>query len=262
MFSWDDPDDRVAIAQMNSELQHAQLELLTAQCATHQLRLRFSADDLARFGRRDLLRKSLQAAASLNEYYASIEHKIPAAEAATDASQLSEEQVAQAITLLSNHLREQREYYMRVAVPLTNLQKSALWPYFSAMVLDRVRVHELAGARVPNPPFYEQARSLGFTNLPDWAHMQSVTFLDVIVFNEKLNERSLFHGLVHVVQFDLLGIDRYAELFIRGFLASKHHFSVPLEAHTFSLESKFAANPVDRFSVEDRVRLWVHQGRY
>jgi hypothetical protein len=261
MFSWDNPGDRVAIAQMNSELQHAQLELLSAHCACHQLRLRFTADDLARFGRRDILRKSLEAAASLNEYYSSIEKKIPAAEGSASAA-LSEEQITQAVGLLAGHLREQRESHTRAAVPLTNIQKATMWPYFSALVLDRVRVVELKGERIPNPPFYEQARALGFLNLPDWTHMDSLTLLDVILFNEKLTHRSLFHGLVHVVQFELLGLERYCELFVRGFLSTKHHFSVPLEAHTFSLESKFAANPADRFSVEDRVRLWVHQGRY
>ena len=48
MFSYDNPDDCAAIAQMNSELQHAQLELLSAHCASHQLRLHYSADDLAK----------------------------------------------------------------------------------------------------------------------------------------------------------------------------------------------------------------------
>ena len=77
MFSWDNPDDRVSIARMNSELQHAQLELLSAHCATHQLQLRYTTDDLARFGQRDILRKSVQAAAALSEYYVSIEKRIP-----------------------------------------------------------------------------------------------------------------------------------------------------------------------------------------
>ena len=58
MCSYESSDDRLSTAQMNSELQHAQLELLAAHCATHKLRLHYSADDLARFGRRDVLRKS------------------------------------------------------------------------------------------------------------------------------------------------------------------------------------------------------------
>jgi hypothetical protein len=262
MFSWDNPDDRVAIVQMNSELQHAQLELLSAHCATHQLRLRFTTDDLARFGQRDILRKSIRSAASLNEYYASIEKKVMEAEPAVTRTQFSESSIADTVSRVSIYLREQRDHYFPSAVPLTNRQKAIMWPYFSQGLLDRVRVFELNGERVPNPPFYEEARALGFVNLPEVTHMRSLTFLDVIVFNEKLTERSLFHGLVHVVQFDVLGVDRYCELFVRGFVNTKLHVSVPLEAHAFSLESKFAGSPAERFSVEERVRLWVRQGRY
>jgi hypothetical protein len=262
MFSWDNPDDRVAIAHMNSQLQHAQLELLSADCAVQQLRLRFTTDDLARFGHRDVLRKSVRTAASLNEYYSSIEKKFADGEAAPCGIQISETRIAEAVTRISTHLREQRENYFRSAVPLSNRQKATMWPYFSSDLLDRVRILELNGKRVPNPPFYEEARALGFANLPEWTHMRSLTFLDVVVFNETLDERSLFHGLVHVVQFDVLGLDRYCELFVRAFVNTKLHCSVPLEAHAFSLESKFAEMPSERFSVEERVRLWIRQGRY
>jgi hypothetical protein len=43
---------------------------------------------------------------------------------------------------------------------------------------------------------------------------------------------------------------------------TKLHFTVPLEAHAFSLESKFVLPGHASFSVEDQVRLWVQQGRY
>ena len=261
MYSWDNPDDRVSIAQMNSELQHAQLELLSAHCATHQLRLRFAADDLARFGQRDVLRKSVQAATALSEYYSSIEKKIPSVEAATPAV-VTEKRILEAVERLCSYLREQHERYIPTAVPLSNRQKALMWPYFSSALLDRVRIVELDGKRIPNPPFYEEYRTLGFLNLPEVAHMHSLTFLDVIVFNEKVSERCLFHGLVHAVQFEVLGLERYANLFVRSFVNTKLHFSVPLEAHTFSLESKFASHPAQRFSVEDQVRLWAKQSRY
>ncbi len=262
MYSWENPDDRVSIAQMNSELQHAQLELLSAHCAAHQLRLRFSADDLARFGQRDILRKSVQAATALNEYYASIERKIPPAEAAAPTDPPSQNLIAEAIQRLSSYLREQHELYLPDAVPLSSRQQASMWPYFSASLLDRIRVVELAGKRISNPPFYEEYRSMGFTNLPEVAHMHSLTFLDLIIFHENISDRSLFHGLVHAVQFEVLGLDRYCELFVRSFVNTKLHFSVPLEAHAFSMESKFAGNPFNRFSVEDQVRLWAKQSRY
>jgi hypothetical protein len=133
--------------------------------------------------------------------------------------------------------------------------------YFSASLLDQVRMVELEGQRLPNPPFYEEAKTF-LANLPDLTHMASLTFLDVVIFNEKLEERSLFHALVHAVQVQVLGVERYAELFVRGFVNTKLHFTVPLEAHAFSLESKFVLPGHASFSVEDQVRLWVQQGRY
>ena len=78
MYSWNDPDDRVAIVQMNADLRHAQLDLLSAQCATDRLRLRFSVEDLARFGEKDVLRKTIGTAVALSEYYLSIQNEMPA----------------------------------------------------------------------------------------------------------------------------------------------------------------------------------------
>jgi hypothetical protein len=262
MYSWENPDDRVAIVQMNSELRHAQLELISAHCATHQLRLRFSPDDLARFGQRDILRKSVQVVSALSEYYSSIEKKIPEAEAASAPRQLTEPQIALAVVRVSAYLQEQRERYFYSASPLSQRQNAVMSPYFSAALLERVRIVELIGHRLPNPPFYAEAVEFGFFNLPQIAHMASVTFLDAIVFNEKVTERSLFHALVHAVQFQILGLERYVNLFVRSFVNTKFHFSVPLEAHAFSLESRFFGQPADRFSVEDQVRLWVKNGRY
>jgi hypothetical protein len=262
MYSWENADDRIAIVQMNSELQHAQLELLSAHCATHQLRLRFTSDDVARFGQRDILRKSIQAATALSEYYTSIERKIPSAETVSEPPPVTEKRIQQAVEQVASYLREQREHYFQVGTPLTNHQKALMWPHFSATLLDRVRIVELAGSRVPNPLFYQEYRALGFANLPEIAHMDSLTFLDVVVFNEKITERTLFHGLVHAVQFEVLGLARYTDLFVRSFVNTKLHFSVPLEAHAFSLESKFASTPASRFSVEEQVRLWVKQARY
>jgi len=34
-------------------------------------------------------------------------------------------------------------------------------------------------------------------NFPDFVHLASITYLDVIVFNDEIAVRMLFHGLVH-----------------------------------------------------------------
>jgi hypothetical protein len=265
MHRWENPEDRVSILQMNSELQHAQLELLSAHCATHQLRLRFSMDDLVRFGRRDVLRKSIKAASALNEYYASIEQRIPDEErapASTPVPEMSENQIREAVARVSAYLQEQHDHYLPSAKPLSDRHKTILAPYFSAALLEQVRIVQLKGTRVPTPPFFAEAKALGFVNLPDFPHMASLTFLDVIVFNEAITERPLFHALVHSVQFRVLGLERYTELFVRSFVNTKFHFTVPIEAHAFSLEARFAPPAAERFSVEDQVRLWVQQNRY
>jgi hypothetical protein len=75
MYSWDDPKDRVAIVQLNSELRHAELELLSAQCATDRLRLRFSPLDIARYAERKILGKAVEIAGALHHYYSSLDRE-------------------------------------------------------------------------------------------------------------------------------------------------------------------------------------------
>jgi hypothetical protein len=257
MYSWNDPDDRVAIAQMNADLRHAQLDLLSAKCATDRLRLRFSVADLARYGERDVLRKAIGTAITLNEYYLSIQNEMP-----PDSTSFSEPQIAQAVERVSEYLWSQREMFFAKGAPLGPRQKEALQPFFSPALLDRIRTVELHGRRLPPPPFYLEAQTLGIENLPEMTHMASLTFVDVIVFNDVIIDRSLFHGLVHAVQFHLLGLERYTDLFVRALLRTRAHFSVPLETHAFALESKFAVSAGKPFSVEEQVRLWMREGRY
>jgi hypothetical protein len=257
MYSWNDPDDRVAIAQMNSDLRHAQLDLLSAQCATDRLRLRFSVGDLARYGERDVLRKTIGTAIALHEYYISIQNEMP-----SDSASLPEPQIAHAVKRVSDYLGSQREIFFTRGVPLGPRQKEILQPFFSPALLDRVRTLELHGRRLPPPPFYLEALALGIGNLPELTHMSALTFVDVIVFNDLIIERALFHGLVHAVQFQILGVERYTDFFVRAFLRTHAHFTVPLETHAFSLESKFAVDPGKVFSVEEQVRLWLREGRY
>ena len=259
MYPYEDSEYPGCALELNTELQQAQLELLSAHCATHQLRLHYSSDDLARFGRRDVLRKSAQAASELSEFYAAIEKRIPQGRVVEPAPP-SPEQIEQAVQWLVEYLEEQRAKYLPVAEPLSRQRKAMLWPYFSPELLEAIRVIDLRGARVELPSFYGDVRALGFEP-PEITHMDSLTFIDVVVFNQQLSERALFHALVHSVQIRILGVNRYAELWVQSFIRTKAHFTVPLEVHAFSLASKFL-RPAERFSVEDHVLRWVTDGRY
>jgi hypothetical protein len=263
MFSWEKNSDRVAIVQMNAELRHAQLEMLSAQCATDRLRLRFSTEDLARHAERDVLRKALSSANALHHYYSDIARQVTDPNSIASSAPLwNEERYTEAIGKVAHYLHEQREHFRPNGRSISEDHRRTMTPFFAPALLEKVRIVALEGRRVSNPPFYVEAKAQGLTNLPELSHMASLTFEDVVVFHGDIAARTLFHALVHAVQFDILGLERYTELFVRSFLRTRSHISVPLEAHAFALESKFAGDPVQTFSVEERVCLWINQGRY
>ena len=264
MFSWSKNEDRVAIVQMNADLRNAQLELLSAECATDRLRLRFSTEDVAHYGQRDVLRKAMASATAIHDYYSQIAQQVSDSNSVTPqrAPSLEEEKVVAAIDHVCRYLQDQRREYRPQGVPLSKDQKVTMKPFFPLDLLAGIRIVEMRNQPVPNPPFYAEAKALGLTNLPELAHMASLTFEDVVVFPSEITDRRLFHALVHAVQFKVLGLERYTELFVRSFLRTRAHVSVPLEMHAFSLESRFAEKPDEPFLVEEKVRLWINQGRY
>jgi hypothetical protein len=262
MFSLGEAGDRVAAVQMNAELRHAQLEMLSAQCATDRLRLRYSAEEIACHGQREILRKAWTAANSLFEYYSSIVKQMPEREMRSGSLSLSEARVLDASDRVAGYIREQQERFRPIGLSLKDEYRSAMMPFFSPELLAQVRLVRLDPQRAPNPPLLAEAKALGIANAADLTHMPSLTFEDVLVFQGELTDRTLFHALVHAVQFEVLGLKQYAELLVRGFVRTRSHASVPLEAHAFMLESGFAEGPAQPFSVEEKVRLWTNQGRY
>jgi len=177
-------------------------------------------------------------------------------------SRRNDPQLADAIAKVLLYLQVQRDIYHPVGRPLEEVCKRGLNGFFSPALLDRVRIVELAGRRVANPWFYDEARAKGIQNLPDISHKVAVTFLDVVVFNQKITQRDLFHGLVHSAQFSFLGLERFTELFVAGFLQARSYFLIPLKAHAFALDTRYAEDPETPFSVEEEIRRWHAEGRY
>lgn len=170
--------------------------------------------------------------------------------------------VRDAIAKVALYLQVQRDIYYPIGHPLGHTRNEELRGFFSPALLSRARIVELKERRVANPWFYEEARAKGIENLPDISHKVAVTFLDVVVFNQKITSRDLFHGLVHAAQVKLLGLERFAELFVTGFLQARSYFLVPLKAHAFALDTRYAEDPLTPFSVENEVRRWHLQDRY
>ena len=131
--------------------------------------------------------------------------------------------------------------------------------FFRADVLSSVRVTELETERVANPSFYPMLQDLGFQNLPNFRTMGAITFYDVIVSQEPLTAPLLFHELVHVEQYRRLGIERFAELYVQGFLDGGGYEAIPLELNAYCLEGEFRQSPHRAFSVEERVSAWLRE---
>ncbi|HKV63712.1 MAG TPA: hypothetical protein VJO16_17525 [Candidatus Acidoferrum sp.] len=179
-----------------------------------------------------------------------------------DRSELSEARIAEMVTGVAAYFRGEREVYFRASEPLAPEWRTAVQSYFSKSLLERIRTVVLKGARIPPPPFYSEAIALSGGSFPDFVHLASITYLDIIVFHDAIALRTLFHGLVHAAQMALLGFERYTDLYVRGFVRTRSWLAIPLETQAFQLDTRFAMSPAVAFSVEDEVRSWTEKGQY
>ena len=174
---------------------------------------------------------------------------------------LTPDQVAQVSGLVAGYISAQKEKFAVRAVPLTAQQRAAVATFFSLELLGSTRLLVLEDERVSNPGFYPTLWNLGFTNLPDQSTMTAITFCDVVVSHESFSNGLLFHELVHVEQYRQLGISRFAELYVRGFLSGGSYEAIPLEVNAYTLEDRFRREPHRGFSVQREVAQWVAGGK-
>jgi hypothetical protein len=170
---------------------------------------------------------------------------------------LSPEQVAAFTSWVGDYIRAQRSaYYPRSAA----LAFSDIWSrFFSPFDLERIRILQPGQERVANPPFYAELQKLGFTGLPDFTTMAAITFDDVVVFHDPLTPQLIFHEMVHIVQYRLLGVEEFARLYVRGYLHGGYS-GTPLEICAYELDGRFIMGSVG-FDVEAEVKSWIENGR-
>lgn len=175
---------------------------------------------------------------------------------------LSPGQIARVSEMVARFISDQRARYFPEASPLSAEQTGAMAGFFSADALAKTRILELKGEEVITPPFYPTLMSLGFTNLPELSRMDSITFFDTIVLHAKLTDDVFFHELVHVEQFRQLGLQKFADLYVRGFLDGGGYDGIPLEQNAYLLGARYEENPARQFSVAEVVADWISAGRF
>ena len=174
-----------------------------------------------------------------------------------DFKNLPPAMVSQLVSMVEDYISSSREKYTPQAVPLTDAQRGTMQPFFSTAVLDSARLCVLRGTRVSNPSMYAMAKMMGIRNLPDFADMAAITFVDVIVSHQEFTDALLFHELVHVVQFAQMDLKEFAMRFMNGFIQGGSYQEIPMEKMAQALESRFSQSSGNPFSVDDEVRQWT-----
>jgi len=175
---------------------------------------------------------------------------------------LSAGQIEQVSRAVAEYIVSQRDRFLSRSVKLSGAQNVAIGGFFRADLLETTQIVVLEKERIGNPGFYAMLQGMGFSNLPDFVRMAAVTFKDVVVSHEPFSDGLLFHEFVHVEQYRQLGVPRFAELYVRGFLNGGGYDGIPLEINAYELGSRFEEHPERGFSVEAEVSSWIRQGRF
>jgi hypothetical protein len=165
---------------------------------------------------------------------------------------------------VADYVSRQREAYRIRGTALDQHQKESMRAFFQACTLDSARVLVLSGERVANPPFYAQLVQMGFepADLPNFALMAAITFVDTVVSHEQFTDRLLFHELVHVVQYQKFGMEGFAVRYVSGLLSGGSNEAIPLEKNAYELDARYAAAPAGAFPVEVEVQKWIDRGMF
>ena len=154
---------------------------------------------------------------------------------------LTPAQTNQLVSAVVYFIEEQRRAHEQLAQPLGAMDREQVAMHFPAEILDAARFARVRTLK--NPPFYGELERMGFTNLPQFRRMAAISFVDVVVAQQEFTPALMFHELVHVVQYRELGVKKFSELYVRGFLDTGEYLSIPLERVAYHLEGLFRMRP-------------------
>ncbi len=114
---------------------------------------------------------------------------------------------------------------------------------------------------MPDPILYPLVRLFGIKGMLEMSSIGAITLVDVVAYPDELDPGTLFHELVHVVQYRVLGLKQFARLYVRGFLERGGYEGIPLERQAYQLGARFDREPKGLFSVEEEVIRWHSAGK-
>lgn len=153
-------------------------------------------------------------------------------------------------------IEAQRAIHHPAARPLERADLDRLAGFFAAETLAAARVRRLA--RLEPPRAARAMLRVGISLPVELDRLWAITFVDTIVVLDAAPEaeltRTLFHELVHVVQYRLLGTRGFVERYVRGWLDNGRRYgAIPLEADAYELARRYVSAPDPPFDVEGAV---------
>jgi hypothetical protein len=129
--------------------------------------------------------------------------------------------------------------------------------FFTLDLLESVRVAEVGCIKAPWVCRAAARLRLARSLWPDL--LGGLALDDLIVVRQEGNRPAplslLFHELVHVVQYKVLGVRGFTREYIREWAkAGFDYMSLPMEVDAYEMQTRFEERPEDRFGVEGMVR--------
>lgn len=148
------------------------------------------------------------------------------------------------------------ETHRPAARPLASLGFPRLGHYFSADLLNRISLIEVEQVR--KPPL----SALGLHQFADFEQVDStaITYLDLCLVDRqrRSDEALLFHELVHAIQWQLLGTERFILAYALGHISGRGYEGNPLEVIARHLEHRFVHQAAS-FRAEPLVKQHLDQ---
>lgn len=160
--------------------------------------------------------------------------------------------------LTARYISHHRRRLLPDSKPISASDRKELSGFFSGGILEETRV---VRASVPNPRFYSLVGMLGIEGVLEMSSIRAITLVDLIAYPDHMSRSTLFHELVHAVQYRVLGLRRFADLYVRGFLNHGGYDGIPLERQAYELEDRFSRDRKKIFSVEEDVVRRFDAGR-
>jgi hypothetical protein len=160
--------------------------------------------------------------------------------------------------LAARYIDYHRRRLLPKAEPIPNPLLALMRPLFPAPALAEARIVK---ARMPQPILYPLLRLFDIKGVLDVTSIGSITRVGVVAYPEEIDASTLFHELVHVVQYRVLRLREFARLYVRGFLRGGGYEGIPLERKAYQLATRFDRWPKRLFSVEEDVIRWHSAGK-